>query len=100
MRFSCFLLLLVAAQIAPAANNTIPACQDITAPGKYSLATNLVETQANTACLRIHDTQDVHLDCKFNAIKGGTGNPAPAISVSNVQGFSITHCALQAENGR
>ena len=100
MRFSCFLLLLFAAQIAPAANNTIPACQDITAPGKYSLATNLVETQANTACLRIHDTQDVHLDCKFNAIHGGAGNPAPAISVSNVQGFSITHCTLQAENGR
>jgi len=70
MRYGCFLLLLVAAQIAPAANTTIPACQDITAPGDYSLAANLLETQVNTACLRIHDTQDVHLDCNFNAIKG------------------------------
>jgi len=100
MRYGCFLLLLVAAQIAPAANTTIPACQDITAPGDYSLAANLLETQVNTACLRIHDTQDVHLDCNFNAIKGGAGNPAPAISINNVEGFSITHCTLQAENGR
>ena len=98
MRYSRFLLL-VAAQVALAADNAIPACQDITAPGTYSLASNLVETEANTACLRIHDSQDVYVDCKFNAIKGGTGNPAPAISVSNVQRFSITHCTLQTENG-
>jgi hypothetical protein len=83
-----------------ATNTLLTTCQDITAPGNYSLASNLVETQAETACLRIHDTHDVRLDCKFNAIKGGTGSLAPAISVTNVQGFSITHCTLQAEAGR
>ncbi|HZE70789.1 MAG TPA: right-handed parallel beta-helix repeat-containing protein [Pyrinomonadaceae bacterium] len=79
--------------------SVITTCQDITAPGNYSLASDLVESQANTACLRIKDTHDVHLDCKFNAIKGGTGNGAPAISVTNVQGFSITRCTLQTETG-
>jgi len=90
----------VVASANVATNSKITTCQDITASGNYSLASSLFETQVNTACLRIHDTHDVHLDCKFNAIKGGTGNLAPAISVTNVQAFSITHCTLQAETGR
>jgi Right handed beta helix region len=79
--------------------NAITACQEITMPGKYSLAGNLLGTDVSTACLTIHDTQDVHLDCKFNAIMGDTRGFAPAISVTNVQGFSVTRCTLQVPIG-
>lgn len=80
---------------------TITACQDITAPGHYSLADNLtgVNTDIFTACVRIHDTHDVHLDCKRHTIKGNATDFAPAISVSHVDGFSISRCNLQVAAG-
>jgi hypothetical protein len=79
-------------QIAITTGNPITTCRDITASGNYFLARDLLETQAMTTCLRIHDTRNVQLDCKFKAI---TGAGSPAISVTNVQGFAITNCTLQ-----
>jgi parallel beta-helix repeat protein len=72
-------------------------CRDITAPGQYLLANDLFESQAGTACLRIHDTQNVTLDCQLHTVTGGIA--ASAITVTNVEGFAITRCTLESTEG-
>src|SRR5262249_37407528 len=79
-------------QIVVTTSKVITTCQDITVPGNYFLQGNLMESQPNTTCLRIHDTRNVQLDCKSNTV---VGDGSPAISVTSVQGFSLSNCTLQ-----
>lgn len=72
----------------------ITACQDISGPGSFVLVRDLVETQANMACLTIHDTHNVSLNCNSHTVTGSTGYPAPAINVVNVKSFAITRCTM------
>jgi hypothetical protein len=89
------LICLTPAAYAQSAHPTlITACQDITGPGSFILARDLVQTQANMACLNIHDTHNVSLNCDSHSITGSTGYPATAISVANVDSFAITRCTM------
>ncbi len=93
--FAGLLLLLCFATSAGA--RELATCQDITAPGLYVLSGNLLQTQAQAACLNIHDTQDVRLDCGLHTVTAGSYGSA--ISITNVQGFTISHCMLAAPAG-
>jgi parallel beta-helix repeat protein len=90
-------LLLVLCLAIDAAAHEVKHCRDITAPGQYLLASDLFESQDGTACLRIHDTQNVTLDCQFHTVTGGTS--ASAITITNVQGFTIKRCTLESTEG-
>ena len=93
--FFAGLLLLCFASSAGARELTT--CQDITAPGLYVLAGDLLQTQDSAACLNIHDTQNVRLDCGQHTVTGGYYGPA--ISITNVQDFAISNCTLAAPVG-
>jgi hypothetical protein len=51
------------------------------------------------ACLRIHDTHNVSLNCDSHTVTASTGYPAPAISVTNVDTFAITRCTMLLVSG-
>ncbi len=93
--FAGLLVLLCFASSAGA--RELNTCQDIAAPGLYVLGGDLLQTQAYTACLNIHDTQNVRLDCGQHSVTGGYYGPA--ISITNVQDFAISHCTLAAPEG-
>ena len=93
--FAGLLLLLCFANRAAAQELTT--CQDIAAPGLYVVVGDLLQTQDNAACLNIHDTQNVLLDCGQHTVTGGYYGAA--ISITNVEGFSISNCTLAAPAG-
>src|ERR1019366_8290734 len=75
----------------------ISACQEITQPGWYQLATNLQNNSPSNACINIHDTQSVLLDCAGNSIvNADTSQASMALSLTNTSHISVRHCSLQA----
>jgi len=87
-------------QIAVTTDTTITECREITTPGSYSLAGNLVQppvSTQDTACLAIHDANNVQLDCRSNTITASPGGIyGVPVSITNVQNFSIRNCTLEA----
>jgi hypothetical protein len=82
---------------------TITACKAITAPGNYKISTNLTTTSTSTACIDVHDTSDVHIQCTNNAKLAGQGGVVDTffgektgggIAFTNVHNFSVTGCTL------
>ncbi len=73
---------------------TISTCGAITAPGSYILDRDL-STAQSSACLNIHDTHDVYLDCKNFTIKRSASS-GDVVKISNVTGFSVKYCQIDA----
>ncbi len=98
--------------ITPAAPNTEPVvatpeieiirgCREITQSGKYQLANDL--SSENGACLKIHDTHDVEIDCAGHHVAGNVSNTyssnpinqnSSAVAFTNVAHFSLASCTL------
>src|SRR5262249_52136800 len=80
-------------QVALTTITTVTGCREINVPGSYSLGGSFAGAVFTTspACLAVHDTTNVQLDCRLNTISGVNW---PAISVTNVQSFSIRNCTL------
>ena len=89
-------------QLVVTTETTITVCREITTPGSYSLAGNLVQPPVSTqdaACLAIHDAVQVQLDCRLNTITAASvGIYGVPISVTNVRNFSIRNCTLEGRN--
>ena len=70
----------------------VSSCQSITAPGYYHLTSDLLAPAGEGVCVAIRDTSNTHLDCLNHGISGSF----QGLTVSNVNGFSVTNCRLQA----
>jgi Divergent InlB B-repeat domain len=68
------------ANASPIAN-----CMSITTTGTYAVSGDL--SSDGGACLDVHDTTGVNIDCGGHTVVG-----APALSMRNVDGFSVTNC--------
>jgi hypothetical protein len=88
---SDFATLTVTSAEAPTAVN---ACRDITAPGSYRLQADL-SASGNSACLSIHDTHDVQLDCDGHVLSRNTSTGAEALAVNSVQDYSVKNCLIE-----
>jgi hypothetical protein len=66
-------------------------CQEITTPGNYSLEQDLSTTEK--ACLFIHSTKNVNLNCDGHTISGAT-----AISAYSMQNITIQNCTLLSDS--
>jgi Right handed beta helix region len=71
----------------------VSACQTITAPGSYTLVSDINGAVANGNCITI-DASNVSLDCGNHTIAAnGTG---ATVSILAVQGVTINHCTITA----
>jgi hypothetical protein len=68
----------------------VPACQEITAPGNYTLSASLTEGSPTEGCVNIHDVSDVQLDCRGLVITA-----ARPVRFDNTTRVEMTRCALQ-----
>lgn len=80
----------------------LTSCQEITKPGNYVLDQD-INNNSNSACIKIHDSSDVNLDCNNHGITSidslhNESNPGHTIAVDNVNGFSIKSCKLLTSN--
>jgi hypothetical protein len=64
-------------------------CQEITKPGSYTLAADLHAD--GSACISIHDTHDVTLDCAHHRIRGDEG-----LRIHTVRTFSVENCTIES----
>lgn len=71
----------------------IAACQGITLPGFYVLAADI--DASGPACMNIHDTHSVSLDCSGHHITGGDG--IVPVTVQNATAVSIANCSLSSQ---
>lgn len=82
-------------------NNVISSCVEIVKSGDYVLDRDITfegdSTVPDAACLRIHDTTNVNLDCQGYSITGPYTNGPYAIYISEVQGFSLNDCILESK---
>jgi copper-binding protein NosD len=72
-----------------APHHLVNQCGEIAAPGCYTLGADLLSSQGGPACLSLHDTANVELDCAGHAIA-----PASAITVDNLANFRIHGCKI------
>ena len=63
---------------------SISSCTTITAPGTFAVTADI---SSLGTCLDIHDVHDVTIDCGGRTVDG-----APALSMANVDRFSLTNC--------
>jgi len=88
------------ARLTVAAATVLAACTEITAPGNYVLSAQLSAAPGNTgACLYIHDTHDVHLDCAAHSItQNGHLNTSASwlggLLIERVRDFSVRNCVV------
>lgn len=82
--------------VPPLTPPSISSCGDISTSGDYALTQDIT---AESACITIHDTQNVNLDCQNHTITATystfTGE-GTALHIKNVQNFSIKNCSIQA----
>jgi parallel beta-helix repeat protein len=71
----------------------ISGCEEITIPGFYILTADI--DTGGAACINIHDTHSVTLDCNSHRITGGDGI-VPVI-VQNATAVSITNCSVSSQ---
>lgn len=81
---------------------SISTCREIAEPGRYTLTTNISSPVVPsigiyTACLFIHDTQDVDIDCAQHSITTIGKKFQIPILMSNVRNFSIKGCSLDSQ---
>jgi hypothetical protein len=86
----------------PTAADTVPIsqCQAITKPGNYLLTRDLSVPDGAYECITIHDTTNAVLDCGNHMLSGGIPDGQfriRALSIRNVQGFSVIKCRLHIE---
>jgi parallel beta-helix repeat protein len=78
--------------LAPAAPaKPIAGCIQIITPGSYSLPSDIVSDNRTQACVYVHDTQDVQIDCGNHKL---TGNGYGALTFENVSHFSLKNCTI------
>ncbi len=83
--------------VTPTATPTaVSACGEITAGGSYVLNADVGPNEKLTDCIAIHDTSAVQLDCQGHAILANLTTFAAALSVQNVQNFSVKNCRFTA----
>ncbi len=71
----------------------ITACREITKPGSYVLGGDIVgANQVMGACLQIHDTSDVQLDCANFSVAYSVSTTNTVLDVSKVRNFSVKNC--------
>jgi len=75
--------------ISVSGNGEIVGCGTFTGVGPFTVATDL---KGSTFCLRFSDSASAQLDCQ--------GHDVSSLSLSNVQGFTLRNCALQAGENR
>jgi parallel beta-helix repeat protein len=66
-------------------------CIQITTPGSYSLTSDIVSDNRTQACVYVHDTQDVQIDCGNHKL---TGNEYGALTIEKVIHFSLKNCTI------
>ena len=66
----------------------ITSCQNITSPGTYVIKKDLVSNLG--ACIKVHDTSNVEIDCQSGKIIG-----LPGIIFKNVNKFKLNSCTLE-----
>jgi hypothetical protein len=76
------------AERVAALDTTITDCTEITSPGTYYLGSDINGTV--DACISIHDTSNVTLDCLQHAIS----SPLRVVVVSNTNTFTIRNCTI------
>lgn len=81
---------------APLNAKAITSCREINQPGSYFLQKDLVLTsiQGLPACLQVHDTSAVQLDCRGHLISQTDATHGPMVSLTNVKNFSLKNCVL------
>jgi hypothetical protein len=80
---------------APTSSQTVSACMEITAPGSYRLSADLTSQSSSAACVRIHDTSAVVLDCDHHRISDNAAVGSWALSLAQVQGVTIQNCVVE-----
>lgn len=81
--------------VATAAAIPVSNCQAITQSGRYVLQKDLQAATRTEACLYVHDTKDVQIDCAGHEVSQGLPENAIALEIGKVQNFSITNCNLK-----
>jgi hypothetical protein len=78
----------------------LSSCGSITAPGRYGLSKSLVAAVDSPACIDIHDTRDVHLDCEGKSISvdRATNRYQQAMTITNTSDYSVKNCGIRALN--
>lgn len=83
--------------IAPTTPIAVAGCRDISTPGSYVLTRNIGPGASATACINIHDTQAVQLDCAgFAIVDDNTTTLSQPLEVNKVQHLSVKNCSLKA----
>ena len=70
----------------------VAGCRDITAGGSYVLTADVGPNGNTSDCIAIHDTSGVQLDCQGHTITGSPTSFTGAISVQDVDNFSVKNC--------
>lgn len=90
-----------ASRIGIAAGKTtviVTGCREITQPGHYVLDRDIAASNANSpACIDIHDTSDVLLDCADHEIANATRDYAHAVHVTHSERVSLRRCRVRAD---
>ena len=73
-----------AVTVSKSTSAAISSCTPITAPGTFAVTADL---SSPGTCLDVHDTHGVTIDCGGHTVGG-----SPALSMTNVDGFSLTNC--------
>jgi parallel beta-helix repeat protein len=83
-----------AIQISPAVPaRPVSDCTDITAPGSYALTSDVHPANRTTACISVHDTHDVQIDCANHKL---ATDSTDAIKIDRVDHFSLRNCTIDA----
>jgi hypothetical protein len=77
----------------PAGSQVLSDCQEITTPGNYTLSADVTTAPGPNACLWIHDTHDVLIDCASHSVTEGA-NGAWVFAATNVQHLTVQKCQL------
>jgi parallel beta-helix repeat protein len=69
-------------------------CTDITSPGAYSFSADIVPASRTSACLYVHDTHDVQIDCANHQLVGT--DAFNAMQIERVDHFSLKNCTINS----
>lgn len=78
----------------PSSALTVSACRQITSPGAYKLSADLAPT-GTAACIAIHDTSDVQLDCAGHTLSAYS-TQSEGLDISSVRNLSVKNCNIVA----
>lgn len=71
----------------------ITGCREISSPGSYVLGNDITgANQIFGACLQIHDTHDVQLDCANFLVAHSVSTTNNVLELSKVRNFSVKNC--------